>query len=92
VRADVESVSPKGVKRESKKMDYVDDLPNHPARIRVDGGLTKNLGDYESARLSVSLEIPCGTSDKEIRAAYLRTRNLVEWMLEEEYKQVIGED
>ena len=89
--AEIEARSPKGRIVKRKDLGREEDLPTHPARIRVDGGLTKNLGDYESARLSVSVEIPCGISDDEIVEAYRRISSLVEKLLEEEYQQVIGE-
>lgn len=34
-----------------------------PALVRVSGGLTKNMGNYESLRIDVSIEIPCHRDD-----------------------------
>lgn len=75
----------------SEKRIRVDDLPAHPAYVRVDGGLTKNLGEYESAKLSVSISIPCHPEDKSIRKAYGRVSGLVEECLDAEYSKVMGE-
>lgn len=30
-----------------------------PARVRIGGSLTRNLGDYNSARVEVMMELPC---------------------------------
>jgi hypothetical protein len=30
-----------------------------PARVRVGGSVTRNLGDYNSARVEVMMELPC---------------------------------
>jgi hypothetical protein len=39
-----------------------------PARVQMDLGLTLNLGNYESARVAVSVTIPC--YKEEMEAAY----------------------
>ena len=86
----IESNSPKGTRFEQRDLPEESELPENPAWVKVGGGLTKNLGEYESAKLFVSVEIPCGISDKKIRAAYKRASGLVDAFLEEEYKNVIG--
>lgn len=54
-----------------------------PARVRVAGGVTKNLGNYESARVDVSIELPCLPVGEEIgRVASL----LQDWV-----NEIIGE-
>lgn len=30
-----------------------------PARVRIGGSVTRNLGDYNSARVEVMMELPC---------------------------------
>lgn len=92
VRADIETRSPRGVVSKNTAVDEAADLPEHPSRVRVGGSLTKNLGDYESAKISVSIEMPCGNSPSDIRKAYKRVRALVEKCMEDEYQEVIGND
>jgi hypothetical protein len=75
----------------SERRIVVDDLPEHPAYVRVDGGLTKNLGDYESARLSVSISIPCHIDNDSIKDSYERVSKLVESCLDEEFEKVVGD-
>ncbi len=45
-----------------------------PARVSVDYGLTINLGNYESARIGVSVTVPCYTEEIDDAYAYA-----VEW-------------
>lgn len=92
VKADIETKSPTVSKAREVVVDEAIDLPEHPARVRVSGGLTKNLGDYESARISVSIEMPCGNTPAAVRKAYKKVRRLVEKCMEDEYREVIGEE
>lgn len=73
-----------------QKRQVVDDLPEHPAHVQVGGGLTKNLGNYESAKLNVSITAPCENTDKAIRATYKHISALVEELLDVEYDKVLG--
>lgn len=38
-----------------------------PARVRIGGSVTRNLGDYNSARVEVMVELPCLPEASEIR-------------------------
>lgn len=40
------------------------------ARVKVNGGYTKNLGNFESLRVDVSLELPCRASEKSMQSAF----------------------
>ena len=40
------------------------------ARVRVNGGITKNLGNYESLRCDVTLELPCASTQAGVEAAF----------------------
>lgn len=53
-----------------------------PAYVRVNAGVTKNLGNYESLRLDVSISRPCYVEDIDRTYESLSTR--VSEMLEEE--------
>ena len=41
-------------------------VPEHPAVVSIEMGMTKNLGNYESFKISVSLSVPCGTDQASI--------------------------
>lgn len=40
------------------------------ARITVGGAVTKNLGDYNSAKVSVYISMPCYPEESEVRRVY----------------------
>ena len=48
-----------------------------PARVAVELGLTLNLGNYESARISVSLTVPCYREEAHDAYAFAR-----KWVIE----------
>jgi len=52
------------------------------ARVRRGYGLTLNIGDYESARVDVSIEVPCYPED--VEAADDWASNFVEKRIEDE--------
>ncbi|AHC30485.1 hypothetical protein CC53_gp068 [Rhizobium phage vB_RleS_L338C] len=58
-----------------------------PARVRISGGITKNLGDYNSARFDVSMELPCYPEDSEIDRTKSYISAKVEQYLLEEMEQ-----
>lgn len=68
----------------------VDGLPPDPGYVRVGAGITENLGNFESLRIDVSVSLPCGTSDDEIRAAKTRAANYVVEFIEEERQKALG--
>tara|TARA_R110002153_G_scaffold26421_5_gene82937 strand:+ start:17261 stop:17611 length:351 start_codon:yes stop_codon:yes gene_type:complete len=78
------------VKDVSREIDSVIKDTN-AAYVRVDGGITKNLGDYNSARISVSVNMPCEPNEKAIRKCYKKTSTLVDEFIDEEYKAVVGD-
>ena len=41
-----------------------------PAKLKVEGSITSNLGNYESCRVSVSIEMPCYPTDSELQRCY----------------------
>lgn len=47
-----------------------------PARVHVEMGMTVNLGNYESCRISVAITVPCYYEEHE--AAYEYARSWVE--------------
>lgn len=50
-----------------------------PARVRIGGGITRNLGDYNSARVDVMIELPCLPEISECR----RVADLISAQLDE---------
>lgn len=61
-----------------------------PARVRVEGSVTKNLGDYNSARVAVCIELPCYPEDSEIRRAYNYASQLLDELLPEQLEHAIN--
>jgi hypothetical protein len=57
-----------------------------PAKVHVSKGLTLNLGNFESARIDVSVAVPCYL--EELDAAYRFADNWVETRLEVERNSV----
>ena len=49
------------VLRDDEVRSYVEELANapHVARVRVSGGITKNMGEFEFIRVDVSVDMPC---------------------------------
>lgn len=61
-----------------------------PARVVVQKGLTMNLGNYESARVTVGFESPCYV--EEVREVEQVLNELVEKRIQEEVVEVRGKD
>jgi len=59
-----------------------------PAKVQVGRGLTLNMGNYESARLDVGIEVPCYV--EEVDSAYEWARRWVEKRIGEEHKSIKG--
>jgi len=57
-----------------------------PAKVRVGFGLTINLGNYESARLDVSVEVPC--YKEQVDDAYAAAKGWVEERVQEEVAEI----
>ena len=57
-----------------------------PAKVTIDRSLTINLGNYESARLGVSVTVPCYVED--VDNAYERARIWVEKRVQQEVDSI----
>lgn len=57
-----------------------------PARVSVMMGMTLNLGNYESARIDVSVALPCYR--EEVDAAYVQAHEWVNSRLQKEVEDV----
>jgi len=58
-----------------------------PARVRVQGGVTKNLGNYESARVDVMIELPCYPEASEIERTYAYASDLLDRLVPEQVEK-----
>lgn len=61
-----------------------------PARVRVSGGLTLNMGDYNSARIDVEVSLPCLPERSEIERAYVEASGIVSGWMEREKQETGG--
>lgn len=64
--------------------------PN-PGYVGVTGGLTKNMGDYNSIKVAVQVSLPCEPTDQGVKDAYAKASALVDEFLDAEYKAAVGE-
>lgn len=61
-----------------------------PARVRVVGSVTRNLGDYNSARVEVMVEIPCYPEATDIDRAYAYASSLIDRYIPQELDKALG--
>lgn len=66
-------------------------LTDNPARVRVSGSATKNLGDYNSVRVEVMVELPCLPEESEVHRAYLLASDWVDGYVGRELRVAQGE-
>jgi hypothetical protein len=59
-----------------------------PAYVRVNGGTTKNLGNFESLRVDVSISVPCYVED--VESTFVAVADDVATKLEEEVAEYMG--
>lgn len=59
------------VKNKTSKIpvDNIQDI-QHAARVRVEASVTKNMGNYESIRVGVMVEMPCAPEEKAVNKMY----------------------
>lgn len=55
----------------------------HPAYIRVAGGKTVNLGNYESLRVDIAIEMPCAPTQEGILETYEEATGLLDQLMEQ---------
>lgn len=73
----------------AEEMD-VEQFETEPAYVRASAGVTRNLGDYESLRVDVSVTLPCYKEDVE-RAYGVAADTVAEYLDEEVSKYLEGE-
>lgn len=71
-----------------EKVIEVREFGTAPAQVMVEYGLTINLGNYESARVAVSLSLPCYA--EEVEDAYEFATKFVEKKVQEQLDQIKG--
>jgi hypothetical protein len=67
-----------GVEQETTDTIRVPVFTNHPARVRVSGSVTRNLGDYNSAKVEVSIDMPCLPEATEVNRVYRLVSQMVD--------------
>ena len=60
------------------------------AKIRVEGSATMNLGDFNSVRVGVAIELPCLPDEESVEAAYQRCAAFVDTKIEDELNKASG--
>lgn len=61
----------------------IEDCQN-PAYVQVGGGITKNMGDFNSIRVDVKVTMPCLPTDDKVREVYKELSDTVDELLTEE--------
>jgi hypothetical protein len=79
-----------GTENESRETIRVPVFGTTPAKVRVCGSITRNLGDYNSARVEVMVELPCYPVESEIRRAYDYATGLVDELIPAELEKATG--
>lgn len=62
-----------------------------PARVRVSGSVTKNLGDFNSAKVEVSIDMPCLPEMSELHRVYEMLSAEVDDLCRRELALAIGD-
>jgi hypothetical protein len=79
-----------GQEEETKEVVRVPVFHTAPARIRVVGSVTRNLGDYNSARVEVMIEVPCNPEASEIDRAYKWASEVLDTYIPEQLAAATG--
>lgn len=72
-----------GVENEERQALRVPVFSSAPARVRVSGGVTENMGNYSSIRVDVTVELPCLPNEVDIDRAYRTAAGIVEAKISE---------
>ena len=82
----VESGSDVGPEEVTEETLSVHNFVTAPANVSVEMGMTLNLGNYESARVTVSVSVPC--YKEEVDDAHAYARSWVESRVVKESKKI----
>jgi hypothetical protein len=72
-----------GVEQEEREALRVPVFHASPARVRVSGGVTENMGNFSSIRVDVMVELPCLPHEVDIGHAYETAARIVEEKISE---------
>lgn len=67
-------------------------IKDNMALVGMSKGYSYNMGNYESARISCSLKVPCKNDDEAILDEYNRISELLDEQLEFESSELLGEE
>jgi hypothetical protein len=59
------------------------DIEEPCLNLNVTGGLTRNLGNYESVRFGVSITVPCAHNDSAIESTFAWAKGFVKGRVEQ---------
>ena len=62
----------------------------NPAYVMIKGGLTKNIGNFESVRVDVSVSMPCAPNDQAILETYGKVSLMVDDLITREQAIALG--
>lgn len=92
------SKQPVGVETKTYKDGTVDEqqtpvglpvlLPEPHAIVGLEMSVTRNLGNYESVKMAVSLHLPCANNEDAISEAYLEAKGWVDMRVEQLNQEV----
>lgn len=66
------------------------DVMDNPAKVKVTMGHTKNLGNFESLRIEVGIEVPCDNEKEVIEATYESAFKWVDDKVAEKITEFLG--
>lgn len=79
-----------GKEEEARTQIKIPSFTNPPAKVRVTASVTKNLGDYNSAKVEVSVEMPCQPHDQDIRETHEYISGLLDELVPQELEKAIS--
>lgn len=62
----------------------------HAARVQVKGGVTKNMDNFESIRVDVSVELPCAPTPAAVDKAYKAASDMVDKFIVDELERAMN--
>lgn len=74
----------------SSQEPQVERMDRPMAKVRVGGGVTKNMGDYESVRVHVEIEMPCEPTWEAVNELYPELSEYVDGRLRDEIALATG--
>ena len=67
-------------------------LFENPAYVKVSGSVTRNMGDFNSVRVSVDVSLPCHPEGSEIDRAYDIASSVVNQKVQDEVEYAYGRE